>query len=29
MTKLPEAGAKLKWQTSQGETTGTVEKVVA
>jgi len=28
MTKLPKAGAKVKWQTSQGESTGTVEEVV-
>ena len=28
MTKLPKAGSKVKWQTSQGETTGTVEKTV-
>lgn len=28
MDKPPKAGAKVKWQTSQGETAGTVEKVV-
>ena len=28
MSKLPNAGTKVKWQTSQGETTGTVEKTV-
>jgi hypothetical protein len=27
-TRLPKPGAKVKWQTSQGETTGTVEKTV-
>ena len=26
--RIPRPGAKVKWQTSQGETTGTVEKVV-
>ena len=28
MAALPKAGDKVKWQTSQGETHGTVEKVV-
>jgi hypothetical protein len=28
MTDLPKKGDKVKWQTSQGETKGTVEKVV-
>ena len=28
MAALPKPGAKVKWNTSQGETEGTVEKVV-
>ena len=28
-TCLPKPGTRVKWQTSQGETTGTVEKVVS
>ena len=28
MTKLPKAGDKVQWKTPQGETHGTVEKVV-
>lgn len=28
MTTLPRKGSKVKWNTSQGETHGTVEKVV-
>ena len=28
MRKMPEKGAKVQWNTSQGETTGTVEKIV-
>lgn len=28
MTKMPNVGDKVKWETSQGETHGTVEKIV-
>ncbi len=28
MTKMPKKGDKVKWETSQGETQGTVEKIV-
>ena len=28
MAALPKKGAKVRWGTSQGETTGTVEKIV-
>ena len=28
MAAMPKKGAKVKWDTPQGETTGTVEKVV-
>lgn len=28
MTTMPKKGAKVKWETAQGETQGTVEEVV-
>ncbi len=28
MTELPKKGDKVKWETPQGETNGTVEKIV-
>ena len=28
MTAMPKKGAKVRWNTPQGETTGTVEKIV-